>query len=129
MLDKDKVYYLASPYSSDDALTRQLRYLMVVNVATQLVRDHGLTLIEPIAMSHHHAQMFGLPSGYDFWKRRDRMLIDRSDGVVVALINGWKESVGVKDEIAYAQAQGKPVFYLDPETMSMALYLITKETV
>lgn len=109
-----EVYYFASPYSSPDAYIKELRYLQAIDIATQLIKK-GYTLIEPIAMSHHHAQRFDLPTGYQFWQERDRKLIDCSDAVIVCMLEGWDKSVGVKDEINYALVQNKPVYYYDPD--------------
>ncbi len=117
-LSKEFVYYFASPYTSPSDYIREQRYLDVVKVATDLI-NQGFTLIEPIAMSHHHAQRFGLPSGYDFWKKRDRTFIERCDAVLVCMLDGWKESIGVNDEIQYARTLGKPVFYIHPFTLKL----------
>lgn len=110
---ENRVYYLASPYSSDDAYTRELRYLQTLHFATDLI-NRGYTLIEPIAMSHQHAQRFSLPTGYSFWKKRDRLLLSRCHGVIVYCLPGWDISVGVSDEIAYAKELGLPVYYAKP---------------
>ncbi len=37
------------------------------------------------------------------------------DKVVVLMIDGWKESVGVQAEIAIARELGKPVSFLTPD--------------
>lgn len=121
-LPKDWVYYFASPYSSECAYVREVRYLDVIKVATDLIRL-DFTLIEPIAMSHQHAQRFGLPGTYAFWQKRDRKFIDLCDAVIVCLLDGWDQSIGVSDEISYAQEQGKPVYYLNPAD----LRLLSKE--
>lgn len=121
-LSKEWVYYFASPYSSDCDYTRELRYLSVIKIATDLIKQ-DFTLIEPIAMSHQHAQRFGLPGTYAFWQKRDRKFIDLCDAVIVCLLEGWDQSIGVTDEIDYAETQGKPVYYLNP----VDLQLISKE--
>jgi nucleoside 2-deoxyribosyltransferase len=117
-LPKDWVYYFASPYTSDCAYIRELRYLDVIKVATDLIRQ-DFTLIEPIAMSHQHAQRFGLPGTYAFWQKRDRKFIDLCDAVMVCLLDGWDQSVGMADEIEYAKSQNKPVYYLNPSELRL----------
>ena len=121
-LPKEQVYYFASPYTSDCAYIREQRYLDVIKVATDLIRL-DFTLIEPIAMSHQHAQRFGLPGTYAFWQKRDRKFIDLCDAVMVCLLDGWDQSIGVADEIEYAKSQGKPVYYLNP----VELCLVSEE--
>lgn len=48
---------------------------------------------------------------YDSWKDRCRKLITVSDEVHVLTYKGWDDSVGVSDEIAYANELGIPVTY------------------
>jgi hypothetical protein len=112
------VYYFASPYSDPDPLVKETRYLQTIQASSELVKK-GFILIEPIAMSHHQAQRFGLPTGYDFWKTRDRKFIEISNGVIVLMLDGWKQSKGVQDEIAYARLMHKPIYYLDPTTLNI----------
>lgn len=107
--NKPAVYYLASPYSSNSAYVREERYLKALFAGAELI-EKGFCLIEPIGMSHHTSKVGGTPTGYDYWKTRDRAFIDHSDGVIVLMIDGWFESVGVTDEIHYAFEQGKEVY-------------------
>jgi hypothetical protein len=108
------VYYLASPYSSKNEYVKEHRYLTICAISAALT-NMGYLLIEPIGASHPIARMFKLPTGYEFWKTRDRALIERSNGVIVAMMDGWEQSVGVTDEIEFATSIGKPVYYLNPE--------------
>ena len=117
-LPKGNLYYFASPYSDPDPYIRERRYIDTIKIATELIHL-GFILLEPIAMSHHHAQRFGLPSGYAFWKSRDRKFIERSDAIIVCQLHGWDKSVGVTDEIEYAQELGKPVYFLNPEKLEI----------
>ncbi len=111
MLDKTKVYYLASPYSHKQQAVMDMRYEMV-NMAGAILIKEGFILIEPIAMCHHKSGKYDLPTGYEYWKTRDRTFIERSDGIIVLTLDGWKESVGVSDEIQYSYYLGKQIVYL-----------------
>lgn len=111
-----KLYYLASPYSSPDPVVKEMRYTVICAIGAVL-HNMGYALIEPIASSHPVAQKFQLPTGYEFWQNRDRLMIDHSDGVIVAMMQGWEQSVGVTDEIAYAESIGKPVYFIDPRDL------------
>jgi nucleoside 2-deoxyribosyltransferase len=114
-LDNDLDYYWASPYSHPDKAVMEARYQEASDLAVEFIKE-GFFLIEPIAMCHHKDQ---LPKGYEYWKTRDRRFIKKSDAVIVCLMDGWKESVGVTDEIAYAKELGKPVYGLDPKTLNI----------
>lgn len=112
-LDNNLVYYFAHAYTSKHKDIVLKRYILSHTIAVRLIQEYDLILIEPIAMCHLKSTLFGLSGGYEFWKRRDRKFIDKSDAIIVALdIEGWQESVGVQDEIQHALDQGKPVYLL-----------------
>lgn len=111
-MDKNKLYYLATPYSHKNSFVRQIRYEIAIYIASLLTRK-GYRLIEPIGMCHEQSQRHGMPGGYTFWQERDRGLIDRCDAVLVIKMPGWKESEGVSDEIEYAKQTDKEVICID----------------
>lgn len=109
--DIDKVYYLASPYSHENAFVRSFRYEAVI-YAGALLTKQGYQLIEPMGMAHPPSLAYAMPTGYEFWKVRDRNLISRCDGTIVFTLPGWEISEGVQDEIKWTTEQHKPVFEL-----------------
>lgn len=65
---------------------------------------------------HGHALVdHGLPTNWPFWERFDREHLAQCDEVVVLMLEGWRESVGVAAEIRIAGELGKPVRYLAPD--------------
>ena len=112
LLEKDKVYYLASPYSHNTSEIKNLRYEAVDLVGAKLY-EAGITIIEPIASCHHKSIKFDMPTGYEYWKKRDRTFVQMcTGGIIVLCLPGWMESVGVSDEVHYAKTLGYDVFYL-----------------
>lgn len=105
--------YLASPYSHPDQAVREQRFRAACRAAVALLRA-GQLVFSPITHSHPLAQ-HGLPGNWQFWERYDREFLERCDEVVVLMLPGWKESVGVQAEIRIAGELGKPVRYLAPE--------------
>jgi nucleoside 2-deoxyribosyltransferase len=102
-----KLYYLASPYSHEDAAVREQRFHQVNEIAIDLI-NRGYVVIEPIVMGH--PKVGQLPTDYEFWKRVNTAHISRCDGVIVAdTIDGWSTSKGVTAEIQYAKSLGKRV--------------------
>ena len=53
-----------------------------------------------------------MPLDWAFWQRHDRRYLEACDEVVVLMLDGWRESVGVQAEIAIARELGKPVTFL-----------------
>ena len=112
-----KAIYLAGPYSHKDPLVRENRYLRLLEAEYALITSKGLCVMNPIGMCHELSKMYKMPTGYKYWQSRDRELIKRSDEVYVLTMQGWKESVGVTDEIQFAKSLGKSVIYLTPSAV------------
>jgi hypothetical protein len=104
------VIYLASPYSHPDPAVREQRFREACRAAAMLLRA-GHAVFSPIANTHPLVE-YGLPTDWSFWEWHDREHLARCDGVVVLLLDGWEESVGVRQEIRIARTMGKPVQYL-----------------
>ncbi len=67
-------------------------------------------MFSPIVLGHplvHH----GLPTDWSYWEPFDCAYLRRCDEVVVLMLDGWGESVGVAAEIRIAGELGKPVRY------------------
>jgi nucleoside 2-deoxyribosyltransferase len=107
------IAYLASPYSHPDPAVREQRFRAACQAAVALLHA-GRVVFSPIAHSHPLAQ-HGLPGNWHFWERYDRAFLERCDEVVVLMLDGWQESVGVREEIRIARELRKPVRYLAPE--------------
>ncbi len=105
--------YLASPYSHPDPAVREQRFHAACQAAVALLHA-GRVVFSPIAHSHPLAQ-HGLPGNWHFWERYDRAFLELCDEVVVLMLDGWQESVGVQAEIRIARELGKPVRYLPPD--------------
>lgn len=127
-LSKNKLYYLASPYSYispkntlfhrlKSMYIRHKRFKQVTEAAVKLIQA-GYTCLEPIAMCHYKSLRYTLPSGYKFWKTRDRWFIRKCDGIIILTLSGWKESEGVQDELNYARSLGKDVVFMNYGTWS-----------
>ena len=104
--------YLASPYSHEDAHVRAWRFHWAAEYAAKLMRD-GWMVFSPIAHTHPIAE-FGLPKGWVFWEKFDRLFLDACSGLVVLKLPGWEKSTGIKAEIEYMTDTGKPIEYHEP---------------
>jgi hypothetical protein len=110
-LDKDKLYYLASPYTHKDQEVMNERFEKVNYFATYLLKQYGINCIEPICTGHVKVQ-YDLPIDFEFWSTRDKMFIDHCRGLIVYCLPGWETSKGVTSEIEYAKKCYKPVYYI-----------------
>ena len=107
-----EVIYLASPYSHTDLSVMDARWKQVCGIAGRLMHE-GHVVYSPIAHTHQIALQCALPRCWDYWERFDREFIQACEKVVVAMMDGWKESKGVQAEILIAKGLGKPVEYIE----------------
>ena len=105
--------YLASPYSHPDPVVRNQRFEEVCRLAATLMAQ-GKHVFSPIAHTLPIALHGNLPTGWDYWESLDRFWIGVCDEVIAMMLDGWRESVGVRAEIAIARELGKPVTYFTP---------------
>jgi hypothetical protein len=101
--------YLCSPFTHVDPAVRQQRFDAACRAAAALIRQ-GKTVFAPIAHSYGICA-HGVPHDWQFWQRHDRRYLAVCDEVVVLMLDGWQESVGVQAEIAIARELGKPVTF------------------
>lgn len=109
----DKLYYLATPYSSPDPFELERKYLETLKIDHMLMQMNYFA-ISPICMSHQQAQRFNTPGHWEYFRDRDLTIIDRCDGIIVGLIEGFTKSVGVLAELTYAMNKGKPCWLFVP---------------
>ena len=102
--------YLASPYSHDNPAVRQLRFRVACE-ATVYLMQRGMAVFSPIVHSHPLAGL-GLPDGWAFWQGVDMRFLTVCDRLVVLMLPGWRESVGVQDEIRVCETAGTLLEYM-----------------
>ena len=103
--------YLASPYSHPDDAVRLKRFETVCFVASNLMRE-GHHIFSPIAHTHPIAIQGDLPLGFDYWEAYDRKILAACGALWVVMMDGWRESKGVKAEVQIANELGIPVKYI-----------------
>jgi len=108
-----KKIYLASPYSHPDIGIKIGRFRRIAEIQADLMRKNPKDLFfSPIVASHPVALYGKLEGSWDYWKRIDLEFINFCSEVWVVMLDGWKESKGVQEEIRYALDSGMTVrFY------------------
>jgi Domain of unknown function (DUF1937) len=112
---KDKLVYLATPYSHADEEVKERRFKEASTMAAQLM-EAGYLVFCPIAHSHP-IEYYGMPdlkSG-DWWLRQDFAILKHCDILMVYEMPGWNISYGVKKEIEFAKEHGIPIKYIKLE--------------
>jgi hypothetical protein len=114
LIDKTKLYYLASPYSKYYAGLHSA-FVDISAIAGRLL-EKGVFTYSPIAHSHPIA-LYGVldPYDHDIWMPLDLKIAASCDGLIVATMKGFEESKGVAMEIQHFTEKGLPVFFYNPD--------------
>jgi hypothetical protein len=105
---KDLIY-LASPYSTpkDGRMSRGARYQQTLWATEHLIKE-GHVIISVIVHSHYMT----ISGDAKTWKEYDYAVLARCNSVMVLMLEGWRESVGVRQELDWAHDRGMLVRYV-----------------
>ena len=106
---KYPLHYLACPYTHQDKEVMRNRFKTVTDAAVNLL-NQGVYVFSPISYNAPWEE-YDLPHTFSFWEQFDKSFIARMDSIIVLTIDGWKESVGVTEEIKFAEDLRIPVYY------------------
>ena len=108
-------HYLASPYSSPDPAISAQRALAAQRATAWLLAQR-IWVYSPIVHCHELALAHSLPKDFFFWRDYNFAMLERARGLIVLMIDGWRESKGVSAEISYAKELALPIseFELPP---------------
>ena len=107
--------YIASPYSDPDVEVRNKRTLEVTKYAGFL-HGRGDIAISPIV--YGHALVRVTPTlGEDIysWERFCKALLSKCTSIDLLMLEGWKDSLGIKMELKKAKVLGMCVRFIRPE--------------
>lgn len=118
-LNQYSLIYIGTPYTRYEAGI-DAAFRDACKVTAKLVA-FGLNVYSPIAHTHPIAVHGGLdPLDLSLWLKFDAAMMGKSDAMIVAKLAGWDKSSGVRHEIDVFAAANKPIFDLDPETLSLS---------
>lgn len=110
--------YLATTYSKFPHGT-VAAWQAACRLAGRLMKS-GITCYSPIVYGHPIARYGGLDAlDHAIWMPFDQVMMDRCDVLLVAHMEGWDVSKGIAIEVAAFESAGKPVFDLDPQSLTM----------
>lgn len=116
----DWLCYLATPYTLYPEGLDEAAWA-ACQLSMRLI-EVGIEVFSPTAHFHYISQTGDVdaldPFDHAFWMARCRPLLDRSDCLLVAHMEGWQASFGVAEEIRIFEQAGKPIFDLDIETLA-----------
>jgi hypothetical protein len=125
MVVQDRLFYLASPYSHEDAKVRATRFDAVCLVAGKLYEAAKPSVATFCPIGHSHPIEVALmardekpaPRSWDYWLPWDFKFMPALSGMLVACLPGWQESTGISIEGPKFLHWGMPVVLLDVRDM------------
>ncbi len=110
--------YLATPYTKYPAGI-EAAFEDAAALAGELLQ-YGLKVYSPITHTHPIAMHADIdPLDHTIWLPFDGAMMRKADAILVAKMLGWGGSLGIAHEIETFWNAGKPVYYLDPETLKV----------
>lgn len=105
--------YIASPYTHHDKKIQEKRYVDTRRFCAESLRD-GYNVFSPIVHWHEASIYHDIPGHYETFREYSQSAILACDCVWVLALDGFDESRGVNEEIAFARENGKHVVYVYP---------------
>jgi hypothetical protein len=111
--------YLATPFS----LHKQglhAAFIEAVRISAALLKA-GIKNYSPIAHTYGlciHGELDPLDTR--IWYPLNDEMLKRCDVLIVARMDGWKDSVGIAREIKFFRRAERPIYSLDPGTLTLA---------
>lgn len=119
MTNRTALHYLATPYSKWPAGIEDAFQQACILASRLLVA--GYKVYSPIAHTHPLAVYGKLdPLDHAIWLPFDEAMMHAADVLIVAHMEGWRESKGVAHEIDFFDRHGKAIFDLNPRTLVIA---------
>ena len=110
--------YLASPFSLYPE-GPEMAFVQACRLSAKLIRN-GVKIYSPIAHTYP-ISVHGDIDKFDhsIWIPFDESMMRVSTALLVAEMDGWKESKGVKIEIDIFARDGKPIYYINPNSLAI----------
>ena len=106
-------WYLASPYSSPEPSTIQQR-VDALKPALKYLFDCQLAVYSPILHWHPIVSRYDMRGTAEELKAQNLALQQAACGLLVLALDGWRESIGVRMEIAWAIGWHQPISVMEP---------------
>ena len=109
-------WYIASPYSHEDPMVVERRVAAAKRAEDFIAEKYDIvTAYSPITRTTEQQKRGIKPKGG--WYLYDFGILAKADRLVVLMLNGWEDSIGVALEIAFALGKGLGISYYTLEEL------------
>jgi hypothetical protein len=110
----EPIVYLACPYTHSDKKVEEERFQQISKIAADLNKK-GIIAFSPITYGHTLLGYAEIPSNWAFWQTFCLSFLEHSKELRVYKMEGWKESMGVQEEIEFAKRKGIKIKHFEFE--------------
>lgn len=107
-----KIIYLASPYSHPNDEIREQRFKDIAKISAKL-NSEGIIAFSPIVYGHTLLDYKEMPTNWGFWQTFCLSFLQHCDELHVYMMEGWKMSSGIREEIKYAEENNILVKFIE----------------
>lgn len=107
----DRFIYLAAPYSHPDPAVIAQRMETFCRIDAKLIVDGKFT-VSPLS-KHFILSYEKLSGSWEYWQDYCRAMLRMCGKMIVICMPGWKESIGLQEEIKLAEQLHIPISYVD----------------
>lgn len=112
-LMRNEMIYIAAPYTHKDPAIVQERVNKVTKYTAERMAQ-GDVVFSPLTHSHTVADYLpdDLRFSQEFWMYQDLGILKFCSKLVVLMLDGWKDSVGLKTEMNFAHIHNVPIEFV-----------------
>jgi hypothetical protein len=117
------IIYLGAPYSDDDPDVRLRRFQHATIAAARLI-ERRYVVYSPLTMTHPidiELAEEGESLGSEYWVAFDEAFMACCCAMIVLQTPGWQQSKGVRYEMDYFTARGRPVIFAAPSEFGISI--------
>jgi hypothetical protein len=108
----EKYIFISAPYSHPDKDVILSRVDTLVHVVGKYM-EQQLVPMCPIIHSHPILEKFDLTSDWSYWEKSCTLFLHGARRMDIIMLDGWKDSTGIKGEIEIAKSMNIPVNFID----------------
>lgn len=119
--------YLASPYLDQNPAVMLKRHNYALEVLTWLTAMR-YDVYSPIVNGHpqhvHARNLYRkdtLPTDFKFWRSQNHHHLNHCSDMYILTLDGWQNSAGVIDEIAFCKENGKNMYLLEHDPVAITM--------
>lgn len=111
--DDSPMIYIAAPFTSPDEFVMDRRYHQTQRYCVEMFHD-GYVVFSPVVHWYYPAKWAGMRGNFAPFKNYCLSMLAKADEMLILMLPGWKDSIGVRAEIDFATEREIVTRYVKP---------------